>query len=119
MGAEHYAMGVGNNGDLSEGDLNGFVGQLFQDGLATTTSIQRKMSALHGFYKYLVRTRIREDESMARISRPSKGRLLPALSESDVNRLLEAPDIESPIGLRDRTMLEVLARACVLLNSAS
>lgn len=109
MGAEYFATGLGKTlATLSEGDLNGFVGQLFQDGLATT-SIQRKMSALHGFYKYLVRTRIREDDPMARISRPSKGRLLPkTLSESDVSRLLEAPDIESPIGLRDRTMLEVL-----------
>lgn len=109
MGAEHFALGLGKSiTTLSEADLNGFVGQLFQEGLATT-SIQRKMSALHGFYKYLVRTRVRDDDPMARISRPAKGRMLPkTLSEGDVTRLLEAPDIASPIGLRDRTMLEVL-----------
>jgi len=109
MGAEQFALNLGKTmATLSEADLNGWVGDLFASGLATT-SIQRKLSALHGFYKYLVRIRVREDDPMARISRPAKGRLLPkTLSENDVSRLLDAPDVGTPIGLRDRTMLEVL-----------
>jgi len=109
MGAEQFALNLGKTmATLSEADLNGWVGDLFASGLAIT-SIQRKLSALHGFYKYLVRIRVREDDPMARISRPAKGRLLPkTLSENDVSRLLDAPDVGTPIGLRDRTMLEVL-----------
>ena len=109
MGAEQFAVSLGKHVEaLSESDLNGLVGHWFADGLAMS-SIQRKMSALHGLYKYLVRTRVRDDDPMARIARPSKGRMLPkTLSEADVTRLLEAPDLDTAIGVRDRTMLEVL-----------
>ena len=93
---------------LTDSEINGFIGSLFSDGLKIT-SIQRKLSALHGFYKYQIRHGRRDDDPMARIQRPSKGRPLPkTLSESDVSKLLEAPDTETLIGLRDRTMLEVL-----------
>jgi len=93
---------------LTDSEINGFIGSLFSDGLKIT-SIQRKLSELHGFYKYQIRHGRRDDDPMARIQRPSKGRPLPkTLSESDVSKLLEAPDTETLIGLRDRTMLEVL-----------
>ena len=93
---------------LTDSEINGFIGSLFSDGLKIT-SIQRKLSALHGFYKYQIRHGRRDDDPMARIQRPSKGRPLPkTISESDVSKLLEAPDTETLIGLRDRTMLEVL-----------
>ena len=93
---------------LTDSEINGFIGSLFSDGLKIT-SIQRKLSALHGFYKYQIRHGRRDDDPMARIQRPSRGRPLPkTLSESDVSKLLEAPDTETLIGLRDRTMLEVL-----------
>jgi integrase/recombinase XerD len=93
---------------LTDSEINGFIGSLFSDGLKIT-SVQRKLSALHGFYKYQIRHGRRDDDPMARIQRPSKGRPLPkTLSESDVSKLLEAPDTETLIGLRDRTMLEVL-----------
>ena len=93
---------------LTDADINGFIGSLFSKGLRIP-SIQRKLSALRGFYKYQIRHGRREDDPMARIQRPSKGRSLPrTLSESDVFSLLEAPDTDTLIGLRDRTMLEVL-----------
>ena len=93
---------------LTDADINGFIGSLFSKGLRIP-SIQRKLSALRGFYKYQIRHGRREDDPMARIQRPSKGRALPkTLSESDVFSLLEAPDTDTLIGLRDRTMLEVL-----------
>ncbi len=52
--------------------------------------------------------RIRNDPS-ALIESPRLGRGLPkALTEQQVNELLEAPDVETPLGLRDRTMLELM-----------
>ena len=93
---------------LTDSDINGFIGSLFSEGLKIT-SIQRKLSALHGFYKYQIRHGYRDDDPMARIQRPAKGRPLPkTLSENDVFKLLEAPDTDTLLGLRDRTMLEVL-----------
>ena len=54
-GAGVYAQSVGRTIEtLSDADINGFIGSLLSDGLKTT-SIQRKLSALHGFYKYQMR----------------------------------------------------------------
>src|SRR5690606_27601380 len=53
----------------------------------------------------------------ALIERPKQGRLLPkALTETQVDALLAAPDVESPEGLRDRAMLELMY-ACGLRGS--
>jgi integrase/recombinase XerD len=61
------------------------------------------------FYRFLVREGCRDDDPSADIQSPKLGRPLPyALSEADVEALLAAPDIEQPVGLRDRAMLELL-----------
>ncbi|MAJ42123.1 MAG: site-specific tyrosine recombinase XerD, partial [Oceanospirillales bacterium TMED91] len=80
--ASFFAQSLNQSLDtLAESDINAWIGSLFSDGLKIT-SIQRKLSALHGFYKYQIRHRQREDDPMARIQRPSKGRPLPkTLSE--------------------------------------
>ncbi|MDC1075481.1 tyrosine-type recombinase/integrase, partial [Litorivicinus sp.] len=108
-GASLFAQSLNQSLDtLAESDINAWIGSLFSDGLKIT-SIQRKLSALHGFYKYQIRHRRREDDPMARIQRPSTGRPLPkTLSEADVNKLIHTPNTDTLIGLRDRAMLEVL-----------
>jgi|TARA_B110000305_G_scaffold172798_1_gene190957 integrase/recombinase XerD len=94
--------------DVTESEINEYIGHLFFI-KRKITSVQRSLSALNGYFKYLVRIGQRNDDPMARVQRPSKGQSLPkVLSESDVLRLLEAPDTETLIGFRDRTMLEVL-----------
>lgn len=72
-------------------------------------STARSLSCLRSLYRYLLReNKINEDPTL-QIDNPKLGRPLPAtLSESDVERLLQAPDISTAIGMRDRTMLEVL-----------
>jgi integrase/recombinase XerD len=72
-------------------------------------SIARRLSSLRRFYQYLMRhARIGEDPC-ARVEAPRIGRTLPsALSESEVEALLEAPDLAAREGLRDRTLREVL-----------
>ena len=54
---------------LTDADINGFIGSLFSKGLRIP-SIQRKLSALRGFYKYQIRHGRRKDDPMARIQRP-------------------------------------------------
>jgi len=69
----------------------------------------RLLSSLRRYYRYLVREgRLRADPSV-RIDTPRIGRPLPdSLSEREVESLLDAPDVEDTIGLRDRAMLELL-----------
>ncbi len=76
---------------------------------ARPRSSSRLLSSLHGFYRYLVREgRITEDPS-ARIDAPRIGRPIPhSLSEAEVETLLSAPDTDTPLGLRDRSMLEMM-----------
>ena len=109
---EYFANQLGKDLlSLSESEINSLISHFFSDGIAAS-SIQRKLSALHGFYKYALREGLRDNDPMARIQRPSKGRPLPkTLSETDVFKLLNAPDTSTSIGLRDRAMLEVIYAA--------
>ncbi len=76
---------------------------------AKTSSMARVLSSLRRFYHYQLRQgRVAEDPS-ALIDAPRIGRSLPgSLSETQVDALLEAPDTEKMLGLRDRAMLELL-----------
>jgi len=72
-------------------------------------SLSRYLSGFRQFYRWLLREgRIAQDPS-ALIESPKLGRGLPkALSEAQVEALLDAPDTATPVGLRDRTMLELM-----------
>lgn len=85
-----------------------FLDFRFQQKLSSRTSA-RFLSCLRGFYRYLLREALLKENPVALIENPKLGKPLPkSLTESDVEALLAAPDVENPIGLRDRTMLEVL-----------
>lgn len=72
-------------------------------------STARCLSCLRALYRYLLREKMLSDDPTLRIENPKLGRPLPdTLTEQDVVRLLAAPDIDTAIGMRDRTMLEVL-----------
>lgn len=79
-----------------------------QEGARPRTTA-RVLSSIRRFYRHLVRDgKLREDPS-ARIDAPKLGRSLPeSLTEEEVEALLGAPHTDTPEGLRDRTMLEVL-----------
>lgn len=72
-------------------------------------SLARCLSSLRRFYAYLRRHKLMHDDPTALLDAPKIGRPLPkSLSETEVELLINKPDIQSPLGLRDRTMLEVL-----------
>ncbi len=72
-------------------------------------SVARKLSALRQFYRYLLRTGQVEENPTRRVETPKAGRKLPqTLGEGQVERLLQAPDIQDPLGLRDKSMLELM-----------
>jgi integrase/recombinase XerD len=69
----------------------------------------RLVSALRRFFQFAVREGLRADDPAAGLESPKLPRSLPkTLSEAEVEALLEAPDVASPHGLRDRAMLETL-----------
>jgi integrase/recombinase XerD len=72
-------------------------------------STARMLSCLRSLYRYLLRENKLAEDPTLRVENPRLGRPLPnSLTELDVEKLLAAPDIETALGLRDRTMLEVL-----------
>jgi integrase/recombinase XerD len=73
------------------------------------TSVVRTLSAVRSFHRFLVREGLAEDDPAADVRRPRLPRSLPkALTLEEVERLLAAPDDATPIGLRDRAILELL-----------
>lgn len=79
-----------------------------QEGISSTTNA-RIQSSLKRFYRYLVHEKYIDMNPADAIKRPRSSRKVPqSLSEADVEALLQAPDLSSPIGLRDKAMLEVL-----------
>jgi len=89
-------------------DLLLFLARQVQSG-RSPRSLSRYLSGFRQFYRWLLREgRIGRDPS-ALIESPKLGRGLPkALSEDQVEALLEMPDPGTPVGLRDRTMLELM-----------
>lgn len=92
--------------NVAEADLYAYLSHCARGSTRTTA---RRLSALRRLYRYLLRERKLEADPTASIDGPRTGRQLPqSLSEADVEALLAAPDAGAPLGLRDRTMLEVL-----------
>jgi integrase/recombinase XerD len=95
--------------EATHADIQGFLAHLVSGEQAKATSTSRAISSLKLLFRYLLRqNKISEDPTL-QIATPKLPRSLPkSLTEQDVELLLNAPDVETPLGLRDRTMLEVL-----------
>lgn len=79
------------------------------DKKSTARTSARLLSTLKQFYRYLVRTGQRNDNPTDQISAPKINKLLPdSLTEQEMENLLQAPDIQTHFGLRDRCMLELM-----------
>lgn len=73
------------------------------------SSVSRRLSALRTFYKYLYREGMVSRNPLVLVGTPKQPRRLPKfLTPHEVAALLAAPDVTTPIGLRDRALLEVL-----------
>lgn len=95
----------------SEADLKAYLAARSRGSHApfNPRSQARLLSALRGFYRWLVVERQRSDDPSARIASPKLGRKLPkTLSEKDIEALLAAPDTTTLLGLRDKAMLELM-----------
>jgi len=88
--------------------LRDYLSYLMEKGFVKA-SIARKLSAIRSFYRYLLREEIISVSPVATTSSPKLDRRLPSfLTIEEVGRLLEAPDLSTPQGLRDCALLELL-----------
>lgn len=100
------------NGDalvnVSREQITGYMTQLKEKGLAAAT-IARKLAAIKAFYRFMTAEGYMDANPAEVVEAGTKGIKLPrVLSEDEVVRLLNQPDITTAEGFRDRTMLEVL-----------
>jgi integrase/recombinase XerD len=88
--------------------LQGYLGARLEQGLSPR-SAARLLSCVRGFFHYWLREGRLSVDPTLEVESPRLGRPLPkALSEMEVERLLQAPDLDIALELRDRTMLELL-----------
>jgi integrase/recombinase XerD len=93
---------------LSRQDLESFVRGLMSSGLSPR-STARAVACVRGFYRFLVLDRRLDASPADDLRAPRAWPALPRfLSPDDVDRLIAAPDISTPLGLRDRAMIELL-----------
>ncbi len=89
-------------------DLLDYLALLAQSGRKARSSA-RLLSSLRQFFQHALRQQWIAEDPSAHIDSPKLGRPLPkTLTETEVERLLAAPNVNDPQGHRDRTMLEVL-----------
>jgi len=88
--------------------LRDYLSHLMEQGIVKA-SIARKLSAIRSFYRYLLREKIISTNPVATTSSPKLDKRLPSfLTPEETVRLLEAPDLSTPQGLRDRALMELL-----------
>jgi integrase/recombinase XerD len=97
--------------NLSRQDLREFLIDLSRENLSAT-SVSRIISALRGFYKFLLFDRHIAKNPAEDLNAPQKAAYLPKfLNQAEIEELLLVPDVSGEIGLRDRAMLETMYAA--------
>jgi integrase/recombinase XerD len=85
-----------------------FLGTLYQQGL-DSRSVARVLATLRSFFRFLLQEDQLKVDPTEQIESPRTWKRLPKfLSEEEVERLLQQPDVGVALGLRDRAMLELL-----------
>ena len=103
-----YQQGSPNWQSVSLEQVSGWISSLTKDGYAVA-SLSRKLSALRMFARYLIGEGKLTNDFTELLSNPRKGRFLPhALSIEEMESFLDAPDLNTPLGKRDRAIFEVM-----------
>lgn len=83
--------------------------QLLHNENNSSATIIRMISSLRGFHQFLRQERITDHDPMQHIDSPKKAQKIPStLSVEEVTLLIETPDTTKPLGIRNRTILEVM-----------
>jgi integrase/recombinase XerC len=93
--------------------IRAYIAHLQEKGISKR-SVTRKLSAIRNFFRFLQNEGLNEDNPADEVSHPKVSKWLPKfLSVEEAKQLLEAPPADTPIGLRDRAILETLYSAGV------
>jgi len=94
--------------EAAAGEIAAYLRSLHRSG-RSARSIARGLSALRGYFGFRTQEGERADDPTLHLEAPKRMRRLPkVLGEEEVARLLAAPDLSTPEGLRDRAMIELL-----------
>jgi integrase/recombinase XerD len=94
--------------NVEENDITLFLASRYKEGVSVRSSA-RILSSLRCFYGYLQREKEIKEDPTALIDLPRISQSLPdTLSEADIDLLLEAPELATILGYRDKVMLELL-----------
>ncbi|HEX2954046.1 MAG TPA: site-specific tyrosine recombinase XerD [Bacillota bacterium] len=94
--------------EVTQAVVIGYLLHLQAKGRATAT-LSRSLAAIKSFYHFLAREQVIPKDPTVNLDAPKQEKRLPrVLSVDEVVKLLEQPDLKTPSGIRDRTMLEVL-----------
>src|SRR6476661_1349622 len=105
-------------GEITPLDLRGYVSALHEAGYAKT-SVARRLASLRTFYKFAQREGLAESNPAKPLRNPRPDRKLPHfLSTDEIGRLLNAPPVTTPQGLRDRAILETMYSAGLRVSEA-
>ena len=102
------ASGVAHPDGVDLAQLRRYLAHLAERGYARSTAA-RRASCLRGFFAFLARRGYVHADPALLLATPKQGRTLPRVLRVDqVVALLRAPDTSTPVGLRDRVLLELL-----------
>lgn len=105
--------------EISRTDLRGFIASLSRSGLSSS-SVIRTISAVRGFYKFLLIDGHIEEHPAEDLDTPTKGFYLPKfMTEEEIDSLLNQPDVTQAIGLRDRAILEMMYASGLRVSEAA
>lgn len=102
--------------DLTLELIRAYLGDLYRQGQART-SVARKVSALRTFTRYLRREGLIDADPAALAVAPKREQKVPAhLSVDEMGQLLATPDVSTPLGRRDRAILELFYASGIRLS---
>ena len=90
-----------------EADLHAYFAS--RHSTTKATSANRRLTVLKRFYRWALRERMRSDDPTLKMLAAKQAMRVPkTLTETQIENLLLAPNVETPLGVRDRTMLELM-----------
>ncbi|MEY2952454.1 MAG: site-specific tyrosine recombinase XerD [Pseudomonadota bacterium] len=91
----------------TEADINAYFSARHTATRATTAN--RRLTVLKRYYRWALREHLCSTDPTLKLQAAKQALRVPkTLSESQVEALLDAPDVDTPLGLRDRSMLELM-----------
>ena len=95
--------------DIEYGDIRFFLMYLKDEKKDNNSSIDRKLSSLRGFYKFLANEKLISSNPFSLVNGPKKSKKLPRYFEyNELEELFLVPDTSTPLGQRDLLVLEML-----------